>query len=108
MVGMKRARHRWTDGDDLVALYLSRHGNHFLRIMQPGVATLLGMPEGSLVMRQSNFAYLDGRNGLDHAAKQSREVHRRYGAMTEVELRPLVCKVLRAKRHPPPHYVTTV
>jgi hypothetical protein len=95
---MRRPRHRWTEGDDLVALYLSRHGYRFLPLMQAGVAKLLGMPEGSLVMRQSNFAYLDGRDGLDHAAEQSREVRQRYGKMTEPELRPLVLKVLDANK----------
>jgi hypothetical protein len=49
-------------------------------------------------MRQSNFAHLDGRWGLAHVAEQSREIHQRYGKMTEPELRPLVLKVLETKK----------
>jgi hypothetical protein len=63
-----------------------------------GIAKLLGMPEGSLVMRQSNMAFLDGRKGLDHVAEQSRRVHREYGKKTEQELRMLVLRILDAKR----------
>jgi hypothetical protein len=66
--------------------------------MEAGIAKLLGMPEGSLVMRQSNFAHVDGRWGLAHVAEQSRRVHQLYAKMTEPELRPLVLKVLDQKK----------
>jgi hypothetical protein len=62
--------------------------------MPAGIAKRLSMPESSLLMRQNNFAYLDGRDGPDYAAEQSREIHQRYGKMTEPELRPLVLTVL--------------
>jgi hypothetical protein len=55
-----RPRHRWTPGDDLVAIYLSRHGTKALPMMIGGIANTLGMPEGSLVMRMSNFSHPDG------------------------------------------------
>ena len=63
--------------------------------MQAGIAKLLGMPEGSLIMRQSNFAHLDGRKGLDHVAEQSRRVHQRYGPLKEPDLRAMVLPLLR-------------
>lgn len=93
---MARSRHRWTEGDDLVALYASRHDYRFLPLGLAGIAKLLGMPEGSMIMRKSNFRHLDGRDGLDHAAEQSREIHRRFGKLTESEMRPLVLRVLQA------------
>lgn len=94
---MTRPQHRWTEPDDIVALYLSRHGTRFLIMMEGGIAKRLGMPEGSLGMRQQNFHHLDGRPGLKNAAELSRRVHKRYGKMTELEMRPLVLKLLEAK-----------
>ena len=98
---MNRSRHHWVEDDDIVTLYLSRHGTRFLRMMEGGIAKLLGMPEGSLGMRQRNFHHLDCRPGLRNAAELSRQVHKRYGKMTEPELRPLVLKVLDARRAAP-------
>jgi hypothetical protein len=92
----KARRHRWTEGDDLVAFYLSRHGTRFLPCTETEIASRLGMPEGSLAMRMSNFAHLDGRQGLAHVAEQSRRIHRRYAKATEAELRPLVLRLLDA------------
>jgi hypothetical protein len=89
--------HHWTEEDDIVALYLSRHGTRSLPMMEAGIAKLLGMPEGSLGMRRRNFQHLDGRPGLENAAELSRQVHIRYGKMTEPELRSLALKVLEAK-----------
>jgi hypothetical protein len=95
---MNRSRHHWVEDDDIVTLYLSRHGTRFLPMMEAGIAKLLGMPEGSLGMREQNFHHLDARPGLSNAAELSRQVHRRYGKMMEPELRHLVLKVLDAKR----------
>jgi hypothetical protein len=94
---MARTRHHWIEPDDIVTLYLSRHGTRHLPLMEAGIAKLLGMPEGSLGMRQQNFHYLDGRPGLKNAAELSRRIHRRYGKLTEPELRPLALKVLQEK-----------
>jgi hypothetical protein len=83
---LAKAQHRWTEGDDLVAFYLSRHGTRRLPLMEAGIAKLLGMSEGSMARRRGNFAYLDGRGGLPHAAKQSRRVRQQYEKATEPEL----------------------
>jgi hypothetical protein len=61
---------------------------------EPGIAKLLGMPEGSLGMRRQKIYYLDGRPGLKNAAELSRQAHIRYGKMTEPEFRSLALKVL--------------
>jgi hypothetical protein len=66
--------------------------------MEAGIAKRLGMSEASLARRQANFAYLDGRGGLAHVAKQSRRIHQQYGKATESELRPLVLQVLGQAR----------
>jgi len=88
------AQHRWTEDDDVVAFYLSRHGTRRLPLMEAGIAKHLGVSEGSLARRQANFAHLDGRPGLPHAAKLSRRIHQQYARATEAELRPLVLRVL--------------
>ena len=90
-------KHRWKPDEDLVALYLSRHGCRFLPMTQAGIAQILGVKEGSFGMRQDNFAYLDGRRGLENAAEQSREIHRRYGQLKEPELRALILQVLEER-----------
>jgi hypothetical protein len=95
---LAKARHRWTESDDLVAFYLWRHGTRRLPLMEAGIAKLLGMPEISMARRRANFAYLDGRGGLPHAAKQSRRVHQQYEKATEPELRPQVLQVLGQAR----------
>jgi hypothetical protein len=92
------AQHRWTENDDVVAFYLSRHGTRRLPLMEAGIAKRLGMSEGSLARRQANFAYLDGRPGFDHVAKLSRRIHQQYEKATEAELRPLVLRVLGQTR----------
>ena len=99
---MGTAQHRWTEDDDVVAFYLSRHGVRRLPLMEAGIAKCLGMSEGSLARRQANFAYLDGRPGLANFAKQSRRIHLEYEKKTEPELRPLVLRILGKAR------VTTV
>jgi hypothetical protein len=90
-------RHHWTEEDDLIALYLSRHGSRFLPMMEAGIAKLRGIREGSLTMRQQNFRHLDGERGLPNVAKLSRYVHERYGRMNEIQLRPLVLGAINAK-----------
>ena len=79
-----KTQHRWTEDDDVVAFYLK----------EAGIAKRLGMSETSLARRQANFAYLDGRPGLNHVAKLSHRVHQQYGRATEPELRPVVLRVL--------------
>ena len=88
------AQHRWTENDDVIAFYLSRHGARRLPLMEAGIAKRLGMSEASLARRQANFAYLDGRGGLAHVAKQSRHIHQQYEKATEPALRPLVLRAL--------------
>ena len=92
-----KAKHSWTEDDDRVALYMSRHGTRALPLMQAGIAKRLGMSEGSLARRQSNFKYLDEGRGLSHSAKQSRRIHLRYKAATEHELRPMVLRALQSR-----------
>jgi hypothetical protein len=62
--------------------------------MEAGIAKRLGMSEGSLALRQANFAYLDGRSGYDHVAKLSRRIHQQHEKATEAQLRALVLCVL--------------
>jgi hypothetical protein len=88
------AQHRWTEDDDVVAFYLSRHGTRRLPLMEAGIAKHLGVLESSLARRRANFAHLDGRPGLPHAAKLSQRIHQQYVSATEAELRPLVLRVL--------------
>jgi hypothetical protein len=90
-----RARHAWTENDDLVAFYLSRHGSRFLPLTEGGIAAALGMSEASLAMRQGNFAHLEKKQGLSHVAQQSCRIYGLHKGASESELRPIVLRVLR-------------
>jgi hypothetical protein len=87
-------RHHWTRNDDIVAFYLERHGDRQLPFGEAKIAKILSLKESSLAMRRANFGYLDGRQGLDHAAEQSREVFAKYKGRSEIEMRPLVLRIL--------------
>lgn len=83
------ANHRWSVRDDLAALYVHKYG---YRRVAPSLAKLadsLGIKIGSFRMRVGNFKALDGPGGLGNAAQQSRDVHKRYGQLSEPELRAL-------------------
>jgi hypothetical protein len=58
-----QAKHSWTEGDDVVAFYLSRYGARALPLMQAGIAVRLGMSEDSLIMRQRNSSTLKADAG---------------------------------------------
>ncbi len=90
------SRHRWTEDDDLIAFYLSPHGTRFLAVGEAEIATLIGLPQSSLTMRKSNFAYLDGERALSHASAQSRRIHGRPRNAPEAELRRAVFRVLES------------
>jgi hypothetical protein len=99
--------HPWTEDEDLVAFYLSRHGIRFLGVGEATIAKALSarplpdggravqLPEASLRMRVGNFDHLDGRAaGLPHYAGQSRRTYEKYKNASVLELRPLVIQVL--------------
>lgn len=98
--------HCWTEDDDLVAFYLSRHSDRFLGVGTAAIARALSgralpggrynpdMPEDSLLMRKRNFDYLDGKPGLGNYAAQSKRIHEQYEDASVIELRPMVIRVL--------------
>jgi hypothetical protein len=100
------ADHDWTEDDDLIAFYLSRHNDRFLGVGTAAIARALSgrvlpdgrynadMTEGALLMRKSNFDYLDGRLGLSNYAAQSQRIHEQYKDASVIELRPMVMRVL--------------
>ena len=84
-----KTRHRWTEQDDIVALYFYKFGDLSLTSSLSRVGERRGMGAGSLRMRVGNFRAIAGGGYLDHAARQSQEVYRRYGNLSEPELRLL-------------------
>jgi hypothetical protein len=82
-------RHRWTEQDDIVALYFCKFGDLGRTSSLAVVGERRGMGAGSLRMRVGNFQAIAGGGRLDHAASQSRTVFQRYGNLSEPELRKL-------------------
>jgi hypothetical protein len=87
-------RHHCTESDDTVALYLHRFGPDHLATTRAAIAARLGMTPAALTMRVGNFKALAGAGGLSNYAKQSRQIHDRYHATPEPDLRPLVLRAL--------------
>jgi hypothetical protein len=101
-------QHCWTEDDDLVAFYLSRHGTRFLGMGEATIAKALSerplpdggrpvdMPVSSLLKRIQNFNYLDGKpHGLSNfAPNKSGPIYEQYKNATIFELRPMVIQVL--------------
>ncbi|HKG60822.1 MAG TPA: hypothetical protein VKB05_13765 [Pyrinomonadaceae bacterium] len=82
-------RHRWTEKDDIVALYFYKFGDLGRTSSLAIVGEGRGMGAGSLRMRVANFRAIAGGGRLDHAALQSRAIYRRYANLSESELRKL-------------------
>ena len=82
-------RHRWTEQDDIVALYFYKFGDLGLTSSLATVGERRGMGGGSLRMRVGNFRAIAGGGRLDHAALQSRVIYEKYGHLSEPDLRKL-------------------
>lgn len=77
------ANHRWTEADDLAALYVYRFGADTLGMTITDLARSRDIKPGSFRMRVKNFQALDGKGGLENWADQSEQVFRRYGTWTK-------------------------
>lgn len=84
------ATHRWTETDDIAALYVYRFGAERLGMSVADLARSLGIKVGSFRMRVKNFQALDGKVGLENWADQSERVFERCRNASEETLRRLV------------------
>jgi len=81
-------RHRWTEQDDITALYLYRYSPTDVPTIE-NAARMCGVTSDSMRMRIANFRALDSKSGLDHIAQQSIAVYQRYRGSSQSELRAL-------------------
>jgi hypothetical protein len=86
--------HRWKESDDLVAFYLSRHGDDHLGISLTNVAARLDITPGAMRMRMSNFQSLESAGHLGNVSRQIRAVFQTYHETSEAELRGMVLEML--------------
>ncbi|HJQ35814.1 MAG TPA: hypothetical protein VKB93_01615 [Thermoanaerobaculia bacterium] len=82
--------HRWTEADDIAALYVYRFGPERLGMSTTELARSRGIKAGSFRMRVKNFQALDGRGGLKNWADQSAQVYDRFRNASEETLQRLV------------------
>ncbi len=97
MPSQRRApRYRYSQGDDVVALYIYKHGDGGLPQSTDSLGGSLGMGSNSLRMRISNFRAIDtnGREGLRNWARQSEVVYRDNIDLPQDELRQKVLNYL--------------
>lgn len=79
--------HRWSEQDDLAALYVYLHDVNNLSWSMEEIASQLGIGFKSFKMRLRNFRAIEGRGGLGNYAQQSHRIYERYKNTTEPELR---------------------
>lgn len=92
------ANHRWSEADDIAALYVYRFGAERLNTTIAELARSRDIKPGSFRMRVKNFQALDGKRGLDNWADQSERVFHRYRNTDEVSLREVLNRMDRASR----------
>ena len=86
--------HRWTDKDDIVALYLSRFRNDLLPMEQ--IVERLGMSLGAMNGRIGNHRSLAGNANWDHASKRTRMIYALHCQKPQAELRQLALTALQS------------
>lgn len=89
--------HNWTAEDDIVAFYLYKHGDEGLLFSRKKICDKLEIQIGAMRMREGNFKSLatDGKEGLDHPAKQSCKIYELYKSTPEGEFKSVVDKILK-------------
>jgi hypothetical protein len=92
------AKHRWSEADDIAALYVYRFGIERLGMTIVDLARSRDIKPGSFRMRMKNFQALDGKRGLENWADQSEQVFRRYATMEPESLRQLIIGTDRPTR----------
>ena len=79
--GLKMPRHDWRYHDDLAVLYLKVKFRASIQPNHPAVVDLadaMGTTKDSICLRKSNFDFLESETGVSNAAKQTKEVWRKY------------------------------
>ena len=91
-------KHKWTECDDIITLYIHNHGTSLLGLSLVDIASTLRIPVGSMKMRIQNFENIAGGRGLPNAAKLSRSVFAEYSHLPESELRSIAIECLGEQR----------
>lgn len=89
--------HRWSEEDDLAALYVFRFGTTGLPYSIETIAKRRGIEPGSFKMRVGNFRAIAGQGGLSNYARQSADVFQRHGRRAISELRALAFPELASR-----------
>ena len=94
-----KGQHHWTECDDVVALYLYKHGTASIGISVEEIAGKLGIPVDSMKMRIRNCQHLETDGGLAHVTNQTRSVFNRLGGWSELQLRIKAKECLVSSTH---------
>ncbi len=95
-----KTRYRYSEGDDLVALYIYKYGDGDLPQSTDTLGNSLGMGSNSMRMRISNFRAIDtnGKEGLRNWARQSESIYRQHEDRPRDQLREKVIRYLSGRR----------
>jgi len=85
--------HKWTELDDLAALYVYQFGEGTLT--SAFLCDKLDIERGSLAMRVQNFQAMHGQGGLSNYAEQSAAIYQRFKSLTESELRETILNAIQ-------------
>jgi len=92
------ATHRWSDADDVAALYVYRFGLQGLARSQSALAQALGISAGSFGMRIQNVSFLATGSGLPNYAKRTERIYAQHNATPETKLRAIVVAAIQRRR----------
>ena len=87
-----RKKHKWTKEDNILAFFLYKDKSD-IDITKKFILKYTNISPNSLKMKFSNFKFLEGKRGLEHASKDSKEVYKDYKNNSE-ELRKKCLKIL--------------
>ena len=79
--------HQWVEADDLMVCYMFRFGTTAIPYSQANVATRIGVSEGGLRYRLSNFKAASRSDGAAHYGKITAKVLNKNQNLSEVQLR---------------------
>jgi hypothetical protein len=90
--------HRWSDADDVAALYGYRFGYQGLARSRSALAQALGIGADSFGMRIRNISFIDTGTGLSKYAKQTKRIYDQHRATPEPGLRAVVLAAIQRRR----------
>lgn len=84
---MSKAKHSWSEDDDLIGYYLYRFGDKDLPFTKQELAESLGMGWNSMSLKIANFKAVDTGKGMDGFSVRCGQIFDRYKNVSDDEFK---------------------